>query len=377
MTRRRRRFLQRIKTFYNPIADIEDNSDYDLEEEEEVDEPDNLENMAATSAEIETLMKKYTTQKVKLHALEPFTFGGSINENSRDWIKKFENYTTLNKTPEADKLIMFETLLTKSASCWFTNLKEDKKKTWIVLKKQFEDTYFNSNSWVNSQRIENRKLRPGETCSNYINDLIELSQLTGLSDSELSKAILRGLPSSLRHQVVAHNPQTINETVQRVILSEAMMNESSPDAVCTLDDSAITSKLDSFVNTLTSSLDGIEKSFKNYKDLAENVSKNNSINATHPTIRCTICGKTNHTEENCFSKQCSICGKRNHTADTCFYKQQNNGQFRFNQRPRGRRQYRNGFQRQGFQQQMRPQYYDAQQMQFQPTQQMQFQPTQF
>ena len=54
--------------------------------------------------------------------MEPKAFGGTVNESARDWIKKFNNYTKLNKV-EDDKLIMFDTVLTKSAQCWFDNSK--------------------------------------------------------------------------------------------------------------------------------------------------------------------------------------------------------------------------------------------------------------
>ena len=281
------RYLQRIKTFYNPLEDII------VETSEKSQELEDETRMSMTTSDVEELLKKYSNEKVKFHALEPRTFGGTISENARDWIKRFDNYTKLNKTAESDKLIMFESLLVKSAICWYTNLGEDDKKTWTALKKTFEDTYFNSNSWVNSQRIENRKLKPGENCANYINDLIELAQLTGLSDSELNKAILRGLPNNLRHQVVAHNPQTINETVQRVLLTESMINEAASDTMCTMDDRVINNKIDNFVSKFTSSLSEIEKSLSDFK---------RSTEQTLQTQKCATCGRLNHTTENCYFK---------------------------------------------------------------------------
>ena len=55
--------------------------------------------------------------------MEPQACGGTVNESARDWIKKFNNYTELNKVEEDDKLITIETLLTKLAQCWFDNSK--------------------------------------------------------------------------------------------------------------------------------------------------------------------------------------------------------------------------------------------------------------
>ena len=306
MNKKLPRYLQRIRTFYNPLEDIISETSEKSEEEDDTFEKSEEENetfeksqeeyetkMSATTADVEELLRKYSNEKVKFHALEPRTFGGTISENARDWIKKFDNYTKLNKIAESDKLIMFESLLVKSAICWYTNLEEDDKNTWTVLKKKFEDTYFNSNSWVNSQRIENRRLKPGENCASYINDLIELAQLTGLSDSELNKAILRGLPSNLRHQVVAHNPQTINETVQRVLLTESMINEAASDTMCTMDDRVINNKIDNFMSKFTSSLNEIEKSLSDFK---------RSTEQTLQTQKCATCGRLNHTTDNCYFK---------------------------------------------------------------------------
>ena len=79
-------------------------------------------------------------------ALEPSTFGGSINENSREWMRKFVNYTSLNKVEDADKLIMLESLLDKRAQCLFANLDDATRKSWPDLKQRFEETYYNANS---------------------------------------------------------------------------------------------------------------------------------------------------------------------------------------------------------------------------------------
>ena len=230
------RYLKRIKTFYNPISDI-----ISEQESEETDESDTSEEqleMAASAAEVEVLLKKYSpTKSPKLHVLEPCTFGGTVNENARQWIQKFCNYATLNKIEEKEKILVFETLLTNSAQCWYENLADQYKNKWDDLHKLFKETYFNSNSWFNSQRVENRKLRPGESCTTYINNLIELSQLSGLTDVELSKAIIRGLPDKLKFQVISHNPKTLDETVQRILLSESMMPANNEDSMlCSLED---------------------------------------------------------------------------------------------------------------------------------------------
>ena len=257
-------------------------------------------NEMATPNQIEELLQKYAQQR-RITGMEPQPFGGTINESARDWIRKFNNYTKLNKVQEDDKLIMFETLLTKSAQCWYDNLEADVKKQWDSVQKKFEDTYFNTNSWFNSQRVESRKLRHGESCNTYINSMFELSQLTGLSDVELCKAILRGLPDKLRFQVISHNPQTLEETIQRILLSESMMAATGddPSILCSMEDRVFTSKLDNFTTKLNSTLEEIEKSCKSLKASVNN--ENISPKPVYP--RCGVCNKNNHSEERCFYKQ--------------------------------------------------------------------------
>ena len=70
------KYLQRIKTFYNPL-DFEDSDSETEAVSEESTQSEIPEVMAATSAEVENLLKKYSSQKLKLHVLEPCTFGGT------------------------------------------------------------------------------------------------------------------------------------------------------------------------------------------------------------------------------------------------------------------------------------------------------------
>ena len=273
-------YLQRIRTFYNPL--------------DEISETD-IDSMAAIKDDLETLLKKYSSTKTKLTALEPTFFGAALNENPKEWLKKFDTYTTLNKTDEADKLVLFGTLLNKTAACWFENLKPEEKRTWAVVRQKFVETHFNSNAWINTQRLENRKLQTGETCTSYINNLLELAQLTNLSETELCKSILRGLPEKLRWQVVSFNPKTMDETIQRVLLTESMLSATDQqEVVSTLEERIANSKLDNFVQKLTSSLHEIEKIIKTSQQ---------QPNSAIVRDKCNVCGRTNHTTDNCFFKR--------------------------------------------------------------------------
>ena len=137
----------------------------------------------------------------------------------------------MNKTDEADKLVMYGTLLNKNSACWFENLNPEGERTWAAVRQKFVETHFNSNAWINTQRLENRKLQTGETCTSYINNLFELTQPTHLCETELCKSILRSLPGQLRWQVVSFNPKTSDATIQHVLLTESMLSATDQQEV--------------------------------------------------------------------------------------------------------------------------------------------------
>ena len=172
------RYLRRLRTFYNPIDEIFVDELDDISEEEEEEGAKIVSILPvkmASSQEVEALLKQYSKRKPKLNALEPTMFEDSITENPKTWLKRFNNYTLLNKIEEKDKILMFEGLLSNASQCWFNNLDVNDKKTFASIEKQFLKTYEQSNSWINDQRLENRRLRPGESCTSYINNIIDLA----------------------------------------------------------------------------------------------------------------------------------------------------------------------------------------------------------
>ena len=89
---------------------------------------------------------------------------------------------------------------------------------------QFKTDYLRNNKWLNSTRLENRKLLSSESTEKYIADMSELALLVGIQEEELSKALIRGLPPKLRWHVVSFNPTSLSETIQRILLGEATLS---------------------------------------------------------------------------------------------------------------------------------------------------------
>ena len=52
----------------------------------------------------------------------------------------------------------------------------------------------------------------------------DLALLVGKKDTELSKALIRGLPTILKWHVISFNPTTLSETIQRILLGETTLS---------------------------------------------------------------------------------------------------------------------------------------------------------
>ena len=63
-----------------------------------------------------------------------------------------------------------------------------------------------------------------EFADKYIADMCDLALLVGTADTELSKALIRGLPTRLKCHVVSFNLTTLSETIERILLGEATLS---------------------------------------------------------------------------------------------------------------------------------------------------------
>ena len=109
--------------------------------------------MAATKDEVEVLLRKD-----KPKSAEPGVFTGSISENAREWLNNFESYVVLNDLSEKDTILTFSLLLKTGARLFFNNIPEHECKSWNNIKECFKTTYLDSNKWIISKRIENKRL---------------------------------------------------------------------------------------------------------------------------------------------------------------------------------------------------------------------------
>ena len=137
------------------------------------------------------MMQSYKSRK----CFQPRDFTGKTTDNARDFISTFKNYCKLSYIDDADALLSFEMCLSGAAKCWFNGLSKEVKKNFKLIEEQFNKNFLQNNQWLITARLENRKLLPTESAEKYIADMSELAQLVGITDSELSKALIRGLPT--------------------------------------------------------------------------------------------------------------------------------------------------------------------------------------
>ena len=97
-------------------------------------------------------------RKNKPRSAEPGVFTGSISENAREWLSNCESYAALNELSEKDKILTFSLLLKAGAKLFFLNsIPEQECKSWNNIKGCFKATYLDSNKWIISQKIENKR----------------------------------------------------------------------------------------------------------------------------------------------------------------------------------------------------------------------------
>lgn len=244
----------------------------------------NTDNMA-TKQDITDVFNKNKHRKT----FEPHTFSGKSTDNSREFISSFNNYCKLNNVIDAERILTFEMCLSGAAKCWFHSLAADVKDDFAKISEQFEKNYLLNNKWINTTRLENRKLLTTESAENYIADMSELALLVGIKDDELAKALIRGLPNRLRWHVVSFNPTTLDDTIQRILLGEATLSwddREEVNAVVTTD--------------VSLALDKLCERFSRLEEMVKSgASHDGAVRQRNFVPRCHLCGVEGHISPDC------------------------------------------------------------------------------
>ena len=121
----------------------------------------------------------------------------------------------------------------------------------------------------------------------------------GISRDELSKSLIRGLHDDLKWQIVAFNPKTIEDTVERIILTESSCQwktkghcNTAGERISTQRTNDVFEKLMQKIAELESSLEACKKSLYEQNRTDDNNHQKFSCSTTNR--RCRYCGKDNH-----------------------------------------------------------------------------------
>ena len=236
----------------------------------------------ATKEEVSDIMQSYKSRRT----FQPSDFTGKTADNAREFISTFKNYCKLNNIDDQDKLLTFEMCLRGAAKCWFNGLPADIKQHFRLIEEQFDKNFLQNTQWLNTTRLENRKLSKTESAEKYIAELSDLAQLVGITDSELSKALIRGLPRPLKRHIISHNPTTLSETIQRILLREATL--ASDEFV---DINAICDNTSSTIAKINQKVDRLEELIS--------TTLQPQYPQRHSVVVCRMCGISGHYVSNC------------------------------------------------------------------------------
>lgn len=251
----------------------------------------------ASKEEVETIFKAH---QIPRKIFYPKDFSGKSTENAREFLSQFQDYCMMHDLKEPEKLLTLKLLLSGTAKVWWLGLSPETQSKYDAVEKAFKENYLQSNEWINSARLDSTKMLPNQSAEDFISHMSSLALLTGASDEELRKSILRGLNDKLRWQVINFNPKTLTETIQRILISEASSKASQEDR------QIVNAISDTAVNMLAEKIEKLDESFKasqmdsQYQQPIDMRQPRQDIARQFPG-NCRHCGKYGHKIADCRS----------------------------------------------------------------------------
>ena len=280
----------------------------------------------ATKQEIEQLLK--SQEGKQLPAIQPVTFAGKADENCRTFLSRFEQYAGFNGIEGEAKAQLFSLLLRGLATSWFETLTDATKKDYDQIKGSFQKYFQNSStSFLRQQKLENVKYSESDTIELYIEKILLMCNSLNLTEGEQIMALLRGLPASIRADVISHNPDTVMSTIEKLRLvhqghtmkaseqcQQSRENNTSLQLATLGTAVANIEKL--IKNTTVQSLQRVEDTTPDMHMRREYATTNRWNSARDRPVnnrfngQCYNCGKTGHIARNCFSRNGCRTGYR-------------------------------------------------------------------
>jgi hypothetical protein len=146
-------------------------------------------------------------------------FHGRADENLKEWIKDYDTFSTAHGYDDAMKMANVKYFLKDGAKRWFNN-QEDNLKTYDDFKKALLGAYVNEAIQREraDKKLRHRAQKVGESCFDYVQDVIHLCNQVNSSMNEAEKVqyIMRGIAQSAFLVLLLKNAKTIKAVLDSV-----------------------------------------------------------------------------------------------------------------------------------------------------------------
>ncbi len=284
-----------------------------------------------TDATLVAMSKSITEMKANSTSttLRPDIFHGKISENVREWCAKFRAYITLHNWDQQPAKVInsMQLMLEDGALSWFLALHDKHKMTLDELCNAFIGHFQSQKpTWLLEQQLWSRTMSPTENLEEYILDIHRLCQELSKSDKEQTASFVRGLPPTIRCQVVQKDPQNWTEACQAARLAQqaaAFIHPAARDGSDT-DMRNMMSLQAQSIAELASAIKGLQTTSS-----APSEDAHVSHIGRPPKTICQLCDTAGHSAPDCQQQQqqmprqtarqiiCYYCNKKGHIIRDC------------------------------------------------------------
>ena len=288
------------------------------------------------------------------------------------WLQKFKQVAKAYTWADEKKAQQFPLFLKDSAHQWHGALSEAVQKDIKQLEQAFKDRYINVRRHSVVSQLHARRLKPGETVDDFIDNIRHMGSQVGKTDQDIVDLIMNGLPGRLKSFVMGKEPQTLDDVIAACRLGQScQLEDVEQDSSAKLDrvtsavaelstkfEQLMSLQQSSEVNSASASSSAPGWNNQGYPlthqtvhsgraqwtptrrqghrihqfQHQQNVPGQPCVSGVNPSVcvslpgynqrqnvYCFVCGKPGHRARECYhkGKVCHKCGKQGHLAAVC------------------------------------------------------------
>jgi len=193
-----------------------------LEPDNLVLEDDNVFFPQVVEPDLQLLVPPIRPNMAEERTLLPDPFSGAPKKDAAEFWRRLETYLEYKRSDNGDKLRLATAMFVLTARDWFESLSEERKGTFAHLKAAFAEKFIQPAilKWQSANDIFTKQQMQSETVDEYANRIKNLGKRIEFNDSTLMFALLNGLKPAIKGEVLAKNPQSFAEAVDRARLAD-------------------------------------------------------------------------------------------------------------------------------------------------------------